>query len=462
MSKCPNCGGELTYDVGATKVVCPYCKGEFNPIELETKEKYASSRDTFEGRSFNCRECGAQLMTFDETAITFCSYCGSQNVIESKMVKINNPDYVIPFKITKDECIKIYKNHLKNSLFVPKYMKEDVTVEKFRGIFMPYAIYTTSFHGKSSNTGEVYSHHMGNYDYYDKYTIHAYVDAEYEGVSYDLLSKFYDKYSMSIPFDFNGIEKFNKNYLISYYADTKDVDSQLYDREAENVTSSNSTKYLIKRREFSKYGCHNPKVGLKVTSRKIGMFPVYFLAVKDKKGDLHYAIVNGQTGKIAADLPIDFTKFIIGTLLLTLLVFVLLQFGTVILPKTVLIFSLIASIISMIISITQSKKIVQRENNHDDIGVLSTKNETEESSTNIANKNKKIKFKNIYKQVIGVVIALLVLLSGTIMDEAYYFSSFVIFILILLSFNDLIKEHNILSTNKPPQLEKRGGDENGK
>ena len=41
---------------------------------------------TYEGKSYSCSQCGAQLMTFDETAITFCSYCGSQAMIESKMM----------------------------------------------------------------------------------------------------------------------------------------------------------------------------------------------------------------------------------------------------------------------------------------------------------------------------------------------------------------------------------------
>lgn len=464
MSKCPNCGGELTFNVEDEKVVCPFCRSEFNPKELQTKTKFSKESETFEGKSYNCRQCGATLLTFDETAITFCSYCGSQNVIESKMVKVNNPDFVIPFKITKEECIKLYKNYIKKSLFVPDYMKDELTIERFRGIFIPYCIYKTSFHGLSVNTGEKYSHRSGDYIYYDKYRITAHVDADYEGISYDLLSKFYDSYSMSIPFDYNGIIPFNKNYLIGYYADTKDVENNIYDIDAEYISSTDSSNYLNKRREFYIYGCKKPTVNMTVSDRKTGMFPVYFLAVRDKQDKLHYAIINGQTGKIAVDLPIDFKKFVLGTLIISLIIFGLLYFGSVYTPMTILIFSMIAALLSLVISMNQLSKIYDKNNHIDDKGYRS-QNKKEEEITDPKKKNKKpkkYKFSDISKQLLCIIGGFLVILSGTIRDEVFYIASFVIFFIIIISFKDLIKEHNIISSNKPPQLEKRGGDENGK
>ena len=480
MSKCPNCGGELTYDVGATSVVCPYCKSKFNPQELNTKTKFSKERDTFEGKSYNCKQCGATLLTFDETAITFCSYCGSQNVIESKMVKVNNPDFVIPFSITKEECIARYKKFIKKALFVPKYMKEEMTVEKFRGIFMPYGVYKTAFNGKSRNVGERYSHRSGDYIIYNKYAIDAMVDVEYDGISFDLLSKFYDSYSLSIPFDYSGVVPFNKNYLMGFYADMKDVDSEVYDNMVKRITSSDTSSYLKKHGEYFEYGCYKPVVALDVSECKTGMFPIYFLAIKDKKGQLHYAIINGQTGKIAADLPIDFKKFIFGTLLLGIAIFALLYFGTVVLPKTILIFSLIASVISIIVAINQSIKIFDKENHLSDKGYISkfdTEYEIIEKEKVIESKNggtvttvkknvvkpgkrpEKVNFKYIYKQILGIIIGIGVMASGTFRDEYYYGAAIIIFLLIVISFKDLVKEHNLLSSNKPPQLEKRGGDE---
>ena len=471
MSKCPACGAELAYNIKDEKVFCEYCKSTFDPKELELGEKYSKNVETFEGKGYSCRQCGATLLTFDETAITFCSYCGSQAVIEANMVKINKPDYVIPFKKTKEECINEYKKVIKNALFVPNYMKDAVTVEKFRGIYMPYAVFKTSFHGLSSNTGKKYSHRLGDYVYYNLYDIKAQVDAEFDGISYDVLSKFYDEYSGGIPFDYNGAEPFNKNYLLGFYADTKDVEADIYDDNVEDITTDASSSQLSKRREFSKYGCTNPKVKLRVTDRKMGMFPVYFLAIRDKENKIHYAVVNGQTGKVAADLPIDFKKYIIGTLLLSLIFIIILNMGSVILPKTVLIFSLIATIMGMIISNSQLNKIFIRDKKLDDEGYVSVNGTNEEVDTKnkfvyYVNGVKKYKYKMpfkekkkyLFKYLIPLIIGLLVLALNPVDDEYYYITAIVSFIIIIISFKDLVKEHNMLTSNKLPQLEKRGGD----
>lgn len=459
MSKCPCCGGELAYSAGESKVVCPYCKTSFNPSELNTKTKFSKEQKTFEGKSYHCSQCGATLLTFDETAITFCSYCGSQSVIESKMVKVNSPDFVIPFSITREECIKLYKKYVNNSLFAPNYMKENVAIEKFRGIYMPYSIYKASFHGINNNKGEKYSGSRGNYSYYDIFTIKAQVDAEYTGISYDLLSKFYDDYSMSIPFDYKGVMPFNKNYLMGFYADMKDVDETLYDQRVIDITSKDASKHLSERKEYMKYGCLKPTLRTSIEERKTGMFPVYFLAIKDKSNKIHYAIINGQNGKMAIDLPIDFKKFILGTLLLSILIFGILYFGDVILPKTVLIFSLMMSILSIAISTNQLNKIHEKEHHLKDRGYIYSDSRRLDTETK---SKKKIKFKDIAKQVFAIIISVVILCINTINDEIYYGGSIAVFVLIVLSFKDLIKEHNILTSNKPPQLEKRGGEEYGK
>ena len=109
MIKCPHCGGEMDYEVKSSSVKCPYCKSNFNPEKLDAKVKTAKKKDnplSATGKSYTCSQCGATLMTFDDTAITFCSYCGSQNMLKDKMVTHNNPDFVIPFEKTKREYCK--------------------------------------------------------------------------------------------------------------------------------------------------------------------------------------------------------------------------------------------------------------------------------------------------------------------------------------------------------------------
>ena len=43
-------------------------------------------------------------------------------------------------------------------------------------------------------------------------------------------------------------------------------------------------------------------------------------------------------------------------------------------------------------------------------------------------------------------------------DKYYYGASILSLLLVVLSFYDLVKEHNLMVSNKLPQLETRGGD----
>ena len=76
-------------------------------------------------------------------------------------------------------------------------------------------IYKLVHNGDCVNKGKKYSHRSGDYVYYDDYDIHAVVDASYDGVSFDLLTKFYDDYSQNyvdIFFDIDKYKYFPKIY----------------------------------------------------------------------------------------------------------------------------------------------------------------------------------------------------------------------------------------------------------
>lgn len=445
---------QLEFDAKSQNVKCDYCGSTFNPKELKTEVKKASEKkenETFEGRSYSCSQCGATLLTFDETAITFCSYCGSQAMIESKMIKKNKPEFIIPFKKTKEDCIRAYKNKVSSSLFAPSYMKSDVVVNKFRGIYIPYCIYKMSFHGDNINRGKKYKYRSGDYVYYDDFDIHAEVDADYDGVSYDMVSNLYDRFSHAIPHDSREAEPFNTNYLAGFYADTSDVDAYVYEDNAVKIANNDSVNHMRKKRMYARYGCSNPKVKFQVSERKNGMFPLYFLAIRDKENQyVNYAVVNGQTGKVVVDLPVDFKKYILGALLLTIPIFLLINSSFVIVPKSVCIFSIVAAFVSLIISSFQYDKIHIRENHLDDEGYMYL-------SKRRIKVNSKDKFKYIVKQLIGAILGIAVLIINFVADYYYYGASIIILLLVIWSFYDLVKEHNLLVSTKLPQLEKRGG-----
>lgn len=456
--KCINCKGELRFDPQKQKLICDYCGSEFDAEKYNAKENNAKEAkkidETVKAKSYTCTRCGATLLTFDDTVVTFCSYCDSSMTLNKKLEEIS-PEYIIPFSKTKEECIKEYKNKLSKSLFVPNYMKSDMTISKFRGIFMPYEIYEIGYTGEISCDGEKYIGRHGDYQIYKKYNIKSNLDSNYDGLSKDVSAKYYDKFSESIPFDFTQAIKFKKEYLSGFYADSKDVSEDIYTKEIENICISDIKNKISNNNEFKKHGCTSPNVPLKTISKKTGLFPVYFLAIKNKDNEhVHYAVINGQTGKVAIDLPLDFKKYIIFSLVLSTVLFIIMNITVTPSANMVIILGLIFSIISFLISSIQLNKIYKHNNHLDDKGV---------QYINKDKKNKQVskeRTKYLYKQIISIITCIIILILNPVNDYIFYIGAFISFILTILSFKDLIKERNLLSSEKLPQLEKRGGDEN--
>ena len=464
MAKCPHCGAEFKFDARKKLVHCEYCGSDFNPKELKKDVKKAKKRENvIEGKTYSCTQCGATLMTFDETAVTFCSYCSSQNIVENEVSEQNAPDLIIPFNKTQDECINNFKKKISGFLFSPSYMKSDIVVKKFRGIYMPYAVYELVHHGDCVNKGKKYSHRSGDYVYYDDYDIHAVVNASYNGISYDLLSKFYDDYSQAIPFNAKEAEEFNPNYLPGFYADKGDVSVDTYYSDAANVASSDSTRFLKKEKVFSKYGCPSPTVGFGVSNKKYALFPMYFLSIRSKDDKhIHYAAINGQTGKVAADMPISFVKYILFSLIITIPIFILLNMLPVIVPNLICFFTIVMSIIAWVICSSQIKKCNEREGRYSDKGYSSLFITYDENGKKIKRKRvKKYKVKAKYwvKYLLAMLLPLLIIILNPVHDSYYYGASIIGLILIIWSFYDLVKIHNQLVSRPIPQLDKRGGDE---
>ena len=460
MAKCPHCGAEYQFNAKTQLIHCEYCGSDFNPNEVQEKKKVSKKEnDLLSGACYRCTQCGATLMTFDETAVTFCSYCGSQNMIEDKITNQRQPDFIIPFSKTQEECVKNYKKKVSSFLFAPSYMKDSLLLQKFRGIYMPYGIYKLTYQGDVVNKGQKYNHRSGDYVYYDDYAIHADVDATYDGISFDLSSMYYDEYSHAIPFNFKEAIPFNTNYLPGFYADAKDVEIGVYSDNAISIGSNDSSRFLLKNPTFRKYSCHSPKVPFHVGEKRVGMFPVYFLSFYNKKKDkIHYAVVNGQTGKVAADLPIDFKKYLIFSLLLAIPIYFGLLVIPVVIPSAINVFAIFTCIVSFLIFMIQLNACNRKEIHENDEGYLSINREEKMNAKKKKKSMPSMKIGYWFKYLMAFLIPLFIIITHPVSDYYYYGSSIISLILVLSSFFDLIKLHNRLVSNPIPQLEKRGGE----
>lgn len=462
MIECPGCGGNLRFDIASAKLKCTHCDSLYDPYAFDNKTNDADLSQ-YEVTVYTCPQCGGELYSTDTDATAFCSFCGASNILMNRVSKELRPDFIIPFKITKEDCKTAYQKLAKKSLFLPSELKDAKHIDGFRGIYMPYWSYNRDQKGHLEIEGEK-THRKGDYIYHDHYNLSGELDAYYHGVTYDASSTFDDALSAGIaPYNIKEKVEFTPAYLSGFYADTADVSEDTYAEEATKFAKKNTLEKLKK--SFAAYQIDDKNMEAIASSGESverTMFPVWFMSYRNKDR-VAYAVVNGQTGKVAADLPIDEKKYLLASALLAVPLFLILSLFTHMTPRALTIMGVLMLIATGILYLTRVHAIKKRERHAEDAGYLSTHQETTENESQKDKKKKSdtglFRYVKLFPVIAMIVVSVLVFLSGSIHDELYYGCAIMSAVAIAVSFIDILKLYNVSATRALPQFEKKGGDD---
>lgn len=417
MYDCPNCAGNLKFDIARQKLYCEYCQTEVDPYEI-TKEKDAEEHsDEYEVTVFTCPECGGEIMSEDNTAATFCSFCGAATILTSRISNEKRPVYIVPFQKTKEDCKEAYDKIMRRALYAPKELKNKENIEKFRGIYMPYWMYSFRKKGPVSFRGKkVYR--RGDYIYTDYYALKCDVDSSYDGLTFDAASSFSDDLSAAIaPFDLREGKKFTPTFLSGFYADMDDVNEEVYRPDAKEVVIGDGCDQLLKNSVCKQYGTSRADLYEAVSpddyEARLVMLPVWFLSYRN--GDrVSYAVVNGQTGKAAAEIPVEPWKYLTGSLILAIPIFLILNLLFTFTPSKLVWLSLILDVICFFIVNGQLSGLYEKKHGEWDKGFVErrdAKAEEENPGDEKAEENKAEKKKKdsgrIVKRALWIILAIL-------------------------------------------------------
>ena len=174
-----------------------------------------------------------------------------------------------------------------------------------------------------------------------------------------------------------------------------------------------------------------------------------------------YATVNGQTGKVVTDLPIDTKKYLLGSLLLALPIFIILNLFFTIVPSTLLIISAILSVIAMIFLKYELSRIKKRESGELDRGSVFKKKQTAAAQNSKKKQSTETKKSaGFATALVALVISLLILLLNPVSDVYYYAGVIFSAAALLITIKDIIYYYNIMATRRLPQFDRTGGDDN--
>lgn len=324
MVGCPTCGAGLRFDIAEQRMVCDHCNSRFLAQELPDD----SNADDAQASSFNCfvyicPSCGAELVTTDRNdAVGFCQYCGGASMIYDKMRREWKPDHIIPFQITKEQCKEAYRKEAKRFFVSGKYSKPDV-VEGFRGVYMPYWSYRASMRGQFSVGAKGPRERVSSDTYViPHYAVKGTTDCMMDGYSHDASLSFDDELSRSIaPYEYKNQTEFAPGYLSGFYAESGNVNPHEYDSVIEAEMKEDAVDTVMKTPIVLNYMQRNnltpepaeSKAPVQIHSVSRSLNPVWFMSCRSGK-EITYAAVNGQTGKVAADLPLSPLRILLTAL----------------------------------------------------------------------------------------------------------------------------------------------------
>lgn len=313
----------MNYDGVSGKMTCPACDSQFeldaiqamytpqeeSHIDFETPNATYGASEAAQMQAYQCKNCGASLVTEGTTTATECPYCGSPTILPDRIEGGIRPEMVVPFVVSKEEAQKKFEEYFKGKKLLPNIFKKNNHIAEMRKLYVPYWLFDCDAKGNVIYNAE--KRRVERTDEWEIETIEYYIirragTMSFENIPVDGSVKLDNKITESIePYDLSKAVPFQPAVLTGAMADHADVDAdeckgRAIERVENSITNAlrNTVKGYTTVKERSK--------AITAASGKVTpvLLPVWLITtVKD--GKTYTFAINGQTGELTCDVPTD-------------------------------------------------------------------------------------------------------------------------------------------------------------
>lgn len=341
--QCPNCTATTAYSTDDGGLTCASCGYH----EVPEAEQVGTDAEQFEftvealaqavhgwgeeRKELVCNNCASHT-TLPVSSLTHsCPFCGSNQVVQMKAVQdVLRPRFIIPFATTTDQCRHITSEWLGDSWMLPNELSKLGRSTEYVPIYVPF--WTFDARAKADWTAEVaYRRKALNGKYYTawkktKGKVRLFFDDVQEigcqQVDSDLVKQIQ-------PYDLDALVNYKPDFLAGIQAQAYDVPlDTAWDRARHRMRLR--TKKECKRKITRRHRNFRMDLDFQEESWRYGLLPLY-IAVYYYGKKRYQVLINGQTGEIAGQRPVDMRKVAnwIGTLVIPALLLGLLALITV-------------------------------------------------------------------------------------------------------------------------------------
>ena len=351
----------VSFDPASGKYKCEYCLSSFTQEEAEKANPKAaealngeddaagaqeasdaqkeSSTEETKGETeqgeavvYTCPNCGAEIVTDATTAATYCFYCHNPVVLSGRLSGEYMPDFVLPFKISKEQAIEKFLSFARKKRFIPKDFFEKNQVQKMTGVYFPYWIYGGDFETDYMARGrKVRVWQTGDVEYTETsiYDVRREGEVRVDGLSRNALNKAdRDLIECVQPYRLEEMQPFSMGYLSGFQAEKRDIEqAQIAPELKKELETMARGAMRNEANEYISLEQEKMKLSPKREDWRYVLFPVWTLTYPGKDGKVYYYAMNGQTGTINGDFPFERKKALLTSVVSALFVLIFMLVG---------------------------------------------------------------------------------------------------------------------------------------
>jgi len=278
--KCPNCGGILIWGIKKQKFVCESCSTAYTEaalnqaqpkresdtqqsgIDWQTIKTLTMDEIAKEQALYVCESCGAEIIGDQHLATTTCPYCDSAIVLKGRVSGQNQPDYILPFKISREEAVQKLKDFYTCKPILPRRFTKRNVMHDIKSIYIPFWLVDASITGtknyaiertrtrkdleKAESIKRQYDHYGKSSDLeIDYYEVIKTGSVDFEKIPVDASKKMPNQLMDSIePYDYTALKSFDIRYLSGFLANQYDETLKESETRADVRMQKTLEKYL--------------------------------------------------------------------------------------------------------------------------------------------------------------------------------------------------------------------------
>ncbi len=314
---CPQCGGKMTFEMGRQDLVCQFCGFIQQTVEIPSNGKSEQVLDfvlpTHRGHRWAeaqhqmaCERCGATSLLGAGETVHDCPYCGSQRLFAStEQHELLDPQAIGLVQIDQSNAQRILRSWMGSGFFIPDDLRKLARTSALRLAYYPFWSISGTLELQWICEVNLGSSKMPRWVPQDGYEFENFDQILIPGVGF-LQTK---QLNEILPFLLDDVVEFKPEYLAGWTAMTYDQPLTTASLAARERVVRKVRQEMYNRVEVAreKRNLRTGATNWSGMTYKLMLLPLW-IGTFHYKGETFRILVNGQTGKISGEKPVDRIK----------------------------------------------------------------------------------------------------------------------------------------------------------